>query len=142
MSEETKARILEYQVIDAQIFDHFNASLERHIDKIGREKVALQVKQFQAMRLAFENKCFNKNKTVYRGPYRSISWVITDYGKYENVACTFLQTRDVTLTYVITELQLSQDYTLPFKERIGPFLMQDMVSKIQRDYDNNENLVG
>ena len=140
MSEETKARILKYQVIDAQIFDHFNQTFELHLDRVGREKVASQVKEFQEMRESFENKCFNKDKTV-KGPYNSISWEISEYGKNINVACTFLQTRDVTLTKVITQLQLSQDYTVPIEGNKGPLLMREIVSKIQRDYDNNEDPV-
>ena len=140
MSEETKARILKYHVIDTHIFDHFNASFERHLDRLGREKVASQVKEFKEMREAFENKCFDKSTTV-KGPYNSVSWKITDYGENENVACTFLQTRDVILTKVITELQLSQDYTVPINGSNGPFTMQDIVSKIQRHYDNNEDPV-
>ena len=140
MSEETKARILKYQVIDAQIFDHFNQTFELHLDRVGREKVASQVKEFQEMRESFENKCFNKDKTV-KGPYNSISWEISEYGKNINVACTFLQTRDVILTKVITQLQLSQDYTVPIEGNNGPLLMREIVSKIQRDYDNNEDPV-
>ena len=140
MSEETKARILKYQVIDARIYDHFNASFQQHVEKIGREKVASQVREFQEMREAFENKCFNKNKTV-KGPYNSISWEISYYGQNKNMACTFLQTRDITLTRVITQLQLSQDYTVPIGVTHGPYLMQHIVTKIQRDYDNNEDPV-
>ena len=137
MSDETKAKILQYQVIDRQIFDHFNASFERHIDKIGREKVASLVKQFREVRETFENKCFNKNKTV-KGPYNSISWEITDYGRNVNVACTFLQTGDLILTKVITQLQLSQDYAVPME---GGFKMEEIITKIKHDYDNNEELV-
>ena len=137
MSDETKARISQYQVIDRQIFDHFNASFERHIDKIGREKVASLVKEFREMRENFENKCFNKSKTV-RGPYSSITWQITDYGRNVNLACTFLQTRDVMLTHVITQLQLSQDYEVPME---GGFKMEEIITKIKHDYDNNEELV-
>ncbi|XP_063683618.1 galactosylceramide sulfotransferase-like isoform X2 [Bolinopsis microptera] len=140
MSEETKARILQYQVIDAQIFDQFNKTFELHLDRVGREKVASQVKEFEEMRESFENKCFNKDKTI-NGPYKSISWEISEYGRNTNVACTFLQTRDVTLTNVITQLQLSQDYTVPIEGQKGPLLMRDIVSKIQRDYDNNEDPV-
>ena len=140
MSDETKAKILQYQVIDRQIFDHFNASFERHIDKIGREKVSSLVKQFREMREAFENKCFNKNKTV-KGPYNSISWEITDYGKNVNVACTFLQTRDVILTKVITQLQLSQDYTVPINGSSKPYLLKPIVMKLQRDFANNADPV-
>ena len=140
MSDETKAKILQYQVIDRQIFDHFNASFERHIDKIGREKVASLVKQFREIRETFENKCFNKNKTV-KGPYNSISWEITDYGKNVNVACTFLQTRDVILTKVITQLQLSQDYSVPINGSSKPLLLQPIVIKLQRDFANNADPV-
>ena len=137
MSEETKARILKYQVIDAQIFDHFNKTFELHLDRVGREKVASQVKKFQEIRESFENKCFNKNMTV-KGPYGSVSWQITDYGRNQNVACTFLQTRDIRLTNVITQLQLTQDYTVPIDQ---PLVMRDIISKIQRDYDNSEDPV-
>ncbi|XP_063684643.1 galactosylceramide sulfotransferase-like isoform X2 [Bolinopsis microptera] len=137
MSEETKARILKYQVIDVQIFDHFNKTFELHLDRVGREKVASQVKKFEEMRESFENKCFNKNMTV-KGPYGSVSWEITDYGRNTNLACTFLQTRDIKLTNVVTQLQLTQDYTVPIDQ---PLVMRDMVSKIQRDYDNNEDPV-
>ena len=140
MSDETKAKILQYQVIDRQIFDHFNASFERHINKIGREKVASLVKQFREIRETFENKCFNKNKTV-KGPYNSISWEITDYGKNVNVACTFLQTRDVILTKVITQLQLSQDYSVPINGSSKPLLLQPIVIKLQRDFANNADPV-
>ena len=137
MSDETKARILKYNVIDAQIFDHFNASFELHLERVGREKVASQVKEFREMREAFENKCFNKDKII-KAPYNSVTWELSDYGKNENVACTFLQTRDVILTKVITQLQLSQDYTVPIS---GNLIMKDIISKIQRDYDNNEDPV-
>ena len=138
MSDETKARILKYNVIDDQIFDHFNVSFEQHLERVGREKVASQVKEFREMREAFENKCFNKNKTVH-GPYGSISWEISDYGKNKNVACQFLQTRDVALTMAIAKLQLSQDYTVPIEGYDKNFHMQDIISKIQRDYSNNED---
>ena len=89
-----------------------------------------------------KKKCFNKDNTV-NGLYNSISWEITEYGinMNINVACTFLQTRDVILTKVITQLQLSQDYTVPIEGNKGPLLMRDIVSKIQRDYDNNEDPV-
>ncbi|XP_063688821.1 galactosylceramide sulfotransferase-like [Bolinopsis microptera] len=141
LSEETKARILKYQVIDAQIFDHFNKTFELHLHRVGREKVASQVNEFVEMRESFENKCLNKNKTV-SNPNASIKWEITEYGKNINVACTFLQNKPSLLTEVITQLQLSQDYTIPIKgQETEPFLMQDIVSKIQRDYDNNEDLV-
>ena len=55
MSEETKARILKYQVIDAQIFDHFNKTFELHLDRVGKEKIASQVKEFEEIRESFEN---------------------------------------------------------------------------------------
>ena len=58
MSAETMNRILKYQVIDDQIFHHSDASFDQHLEKIGREKVASQVKEFRKMREAFENKCF------------------------------------------------------------------------------------
>ena len=41
MSEEPKARILKYQVIDAQIFDHFNKTFELHLDSVGKEKKSI-----------------------------------------------------------------------------------------------------
>ena len=114
MSEETKVRILKYQIIDAQIFDNFNKTFELHLDRVGKEKIAFQVKEFEEIRESFENKiCFNKDNTV-NGLYNSISWEITEYGININinVACTFLQTRDVILTKVITQLQPSQDLSL------------------------------
>ena len=138
LSEETRARIMRYQVIDAKIFEHFNKTFETHLNKIGREKVASQVKEFRVFRESFENKCLNKNKTVI-ARYNSIAWELTDYGRNKNVACKFLQTRDVILTQVIGQLQLSQDYTVPINGNTGPFLMQDDVSKIQSDYNNNED---
>ena len=48
----------------------------------------------------------------------------------QNVACAFLQTRDVILTKVITQLQPFQDYTIPIKGNNGLLLMRDIVSKI------------
>ena len=144
MSAETMNRILKYQVIDDQIFHHFNASFDHHLEKIGREKVASQVKEFRKMREAFENKCFNKNKIV-KLPYSSKSWEISDYGKYENLACTFLQADDVEMTEALAKLQLSQDYTVPMIGSDGSIIdhpyypMQDMISKIQHDYDINHD---
>ena len=122
MSEETKARILKYQVIDAQLFDHFNKTFELHLDWVGKEKTASQVKEFEEIRKSFENKiCFNKDNTVNGFLFININI---------NVACTFLQTREIILTKVITQLQPSQDYTIPIKGNNGPLLMRDIVSKI------------
>ncbi|XP_063689082.1 galactosylceramide sulfotransferase-like [Bolinopsis microptera] len=140
LSEETKARILKYQVIDAQIFDHFNKSFELHLHRVGREKVASQVNEFVKMRESFENKCLNKDKNI-NNPNASLRWEITEYGSNINVACTFLQNKPLVMTKIITQLQLSQDYTIPIKGQEEPFLMRDIVSKIQQDYDNNEDLV-
>ena len=141
LSAETMNRISKYQVIDAQIFDHFNASFEHHLDRIGRENVASQVKEFWKIREAFEDKCFNKNKIV-KLPYHSKSWEISNYGKNENLACTFLQADDVEMTSAIAELQLSQDYAVPIVRGDGsafdkPYPMQEIFSKIQQDYDIN-----
>ena len=137
ISDVTTARILKYQVIDDQIYRYFNASFEKHLDRVGREKVASQVKEFREMREAFENKCFNKSKII-PAPYGSVSWEISDYGKNVNVACTFLQITDSVMIRVIDQVQRSLDYTVPINQTL---LRQDIVSKIQRDYDNNEDPV-
>ena len=89
------------------------------------------------MREAFENKCFDKNKVI-DAPLQSVTWELSDYGKNINVACKILQTREDTLTRIMKQLQLSQDYTVPINDTL---LEQDMVSRIQRDYDNNEDPV-
>ena len=146
ISEATKARILKYQVIDSQLFDHFNATFERNLDRIGRQKVAEQVIELQKVREAFENKCFNKKKRIVLRNYHSMSWKLTDYGKNKNLACSFLRTDDVKLTNAIAQLQLSRDYTVPIKDAKGnlhnaPFVMQDELSKIQQDYESNEDPV-
>ena len=99
---------------------------------MGREKVASQVKEFQEMREAFENKCFDKDKVI-DAPFHSVSWELSDYGKHVNVACTILQTRDIELSTVIHQMQHSQVYKVPIKRGS---LLQDMVSRIQRDYND------
>ena len=137
MSDETVAKILKYQVIDDQIFNHFNASFEQHLDRVGREKVASQLKEFQEMREAFENKCFDKDKIIAH-PGQSVTWELSDYGKHINVACTILQTHDYHMRRIMRQLQLSKDYTLPINETL---VLQDIVSRIQREYDNNEHTV-
>ena len=62
LSDATKERVMKYQVIDRQLFHHFNQTFEKHLDRVGREKIALEVKQFRELRERFENKCFDKNK--------------------------------------------------------------------------------
>ena len=132
LSEETKRRILQYQIIDRQIFDHFNKTFERHIDEFGRDKFYHQVEEYKSMRLEFENKCFNKEKTIH-GPYGSISWALSEYG-YRNKACGFLQMRDVTITKIVTQLQLSNDY----KKAIDtPFKNREEIEQIHKDYKNS-----
>ena len=137
ISDKTIARILKYQVVDDQIFHHFNASFEQHLDRLGRENVASQVKEFRKMRETFENKCFNKDKII-ETRFNSVTWELSDYGKNINVACKFLQTHDAELSTIMKQLQLSQDYTVPINKTL---LMQDVISRIQRDYDNNEYTV-
>ena len=93
------------------------------------------MKEFREIREAFENKCFDKDKII-DGPDHSVTWELSDYGKNENIVCTFLQTRDSTLATVIGQLQLSQDYTVPITDNLE---LHHMISKIQREYDNNVN---
>ena len=145
ISDKTKARISKYQVIDAQIFNHFNKSFQQKLDGMGRENIARQVEEFRKLRETFENKCFDKNETVELR-FQSMSWKLSDYGTNKNLACMLLQTCDVKLTHALAELQLSQDYTVPIVSSGGklhdkPFMMQDMLSKIQLDYHNGKEAV-
>ena len=131
--ESTKETILKYQIIDSQIFAHFNASFERHIDAIGRERFYSLLDEFRELRQAFEDKCFDKSKVV-KGPYGSTSYKLSWYALNKNLACVFLQTRDTVLTRVVTQLQLSQDYKLEIERKLE---LQDIVVKVQREYEES-----
>ena len=138
VSQETQNRILDYQIIDRQLYDYFNKTFQRHVDGIGKDKMRDLLLEFQTLRTEFEEKCFDKTKEVKLGPYGSASWALTDYGNYENKACTFLQARDVEITSVMTDLQISNDYENTSScKNAGQCLMQSTVKKIQTDYDHN-----
>ena len=136
LSNKTRTRILEYQVIDRQLFRHFNETFELHINTIGEQRFGNMVIEFQNLRNQFEDKCFDKTVIVENGSYKQLTWEISNYGKYENLACTFLQTADVMLTKVMTELQISNDYEDISRCREKHCVMQSNVQSIlsQSDY--------
>ena len=140
LSEESQRRILDIGLLDQAIYQHFSAKFEEHVNSFGRERLEMRVKEFQDMRQNFEDACFDKSK-ILGGPYGSVSWELSDYGKHINRACEFLQIKDVTLTKVVTEAQLSEDYNKEIPNMKGDqFLLKDMVLQIQRDFVGNRTL--
>ena len=95
--QETEDRILNYKYIDKQIFDYFNSSLDKHILKLGREKIAAETDKFREVRKSFEDEC--KKNTSCLGCSKA------------NPDCDFLQYEFFRhYSMVVTDLQRSDDY--------------------------------
>ena len=132
VSDAIQQRILQYQIIDRQIFEHFNGSFDRHIEKIGRDKFNTLLAEFQRSRLEFEDACFDKDRVV-GGTYHSTSWAVSNYGQTVNRTCSFLQIPDITLTRVVTQLQLSHDYEIEIEREL---VMPELIKWVQNDYQS------
>ena len=134
VSEKTKRTILDHLTLDKQIYDHFSASFERHIDKLGRARIAGEVHKFRVLREEFENKCLNKSGGLQQMEWHSFSYPLTNYGKTENFACSFLQTNDMVLDRAVTQLQLSRDYAETVRGR-ATFDLQGVIMKLQYEHE-------
>ena len=143
LTESTRQNILQHLILDKRMYDYFNATLDRHIDELGRERIQTEVREFQQVRQELEDKCFDKTK-VKLMEWDTRSFELTEYGKNENLACTFLQVNDVELDEAITQLQSSRDYTEPieYKGRLvtNNYLLQDVITRLQREFEANSDL--
>ena len=139
LSDSTKNNLFKHLTLDKQMFDFFNASLDRHIDKLGRKHIEDQVREFRFLREEFEDKCFNKSMVKVM-EWDTRSYELTEYGKTENLACTFLQLNDSELDNAISQLQNSRDYTAPiyYKGRIitQDYLFGDIIKTLQHEYES------
>ena len=88
LSDSTKNNMFKHLTLDKQMFEFFNNSLDRHIDKRGRKLIEDQVREFRFLREEFEDKCFNKSMVKVM-EWDTRSYELTEYGKTENLACTF-----------------------------------------------------
>ena len=140
LTESTRQKIFEHLTLDKKMYDHFNATLDEHIDELGRERILGQVREFQRVRQELEDKCFDKNKVKVM-EWDTRSYELTEYGKKDNLACTFLQLNDLELDDAISQLQNSRDYTEPirYKERLvkSDYLFQDIITRLQQDFARN-----
>ena len=132
LSNSTINRILDRQIADRQLFNYFNKKFDQQIDELGRDRFEKQVKHFQDLRLRFENKCFNKSHII-GSVMRTQTWALSEYAS-KNLACEFLQSRDILLTRAITQIQKTHDYT----KQLGneKMIFQEMFQKIQSDFDS------
>ena len=133
LSESTKQKILQFQIIDRKIFAHFNASFDRHIHNIGEEKFYNLVEDFKRKRTEFEDSCFNKENELILSAFGTVSWNISEFGRTENRACEFLQSPDIALTHAVMQLQRSRDYQVEVE---GKMQLQELFQWIQSDYES------
>ena len=137
LSTSTKERILKNQLIDTQMYEHFNTSLNEKIDQIGREKFTELVADFHMELEEFNRLCLSESQ------YR--------------LQCRFLTLDDVKITRMLTELQISDDYTnlgklteynSTFKGREGLDALEmrletdkdiKMILDIQKEYDYHKS---
>ena len=132
--EETREKILNHLQLDRMIFEHVTKSFERHIDRLGRERISEEVRKFRVLREEFENKCIDKGSRMQLKEWRSWGYPLTKYGKSENYACSFLQTNDMILDHAVTQLQLSHNYVAPVRGR-ATFDLQGVIMKLQYEHE-------
>ena len=139
LTKSTIRNIYNHLTLDKQMFDFFNASLDRHIEKLGRKHINEEVIKFRKMRHEFENRCFDKTKVKVM-EWDTRSYELTKYGKSENLACTFLQLNDVQLDDAISQLQNSRDYTMPIRYKgslvTKNYIFYDLITTLQREFEN------
>ena len=58
------------------------------------------------------------------------SYELTEYGKTENLACTFLQLNDLELDDAISQLQNSRDFTAS----VATVTQTELLNEISQDY--------
>ena len=142
ITEKTSQRLLQSMDIDRQIFEFFNRKFDKHVENLGKAKIATELQQFKALRQYFEDNCFDKKL----GPKpvcvncpnpnlgRTITWELSEYGKTENLACSFLHTDFRLYSRAISDLVLSKDYTDPQYTYLQPLEDRELKVVIEKMY--------
>ena len=128
--------------IDRQIFEFFNKKLDKHVEFIGKARIATELKQFKALRQFFKDNCLDKKL----GPQpvsvncpnpkfgRTITWQLSEYGLTENLACSFLHTDFWLYSRAISDMVLSKDYTDPQFTYLQPLEDRELKGIIEKIY--------
>ena len=142
ITEKTSQRLLKNMDIDRQIFEFFNKKLDKHVEFIGKARIATELKQFKALRQFFKDNCLDKKL----GPQpvsvncpnpkfgRTITWQLSEYGLTENLACSFLHTDFWLYSRAISDMVLSKDYTDPQFTYLQPLEDRELKGIIEKIY--------
>ena len=107
--QTTKNKISYFKFIENKLYKYFNQSLDRHIDKLGREKIKAEVIEFKTYRQSFEDKC----RTIMANCLECTANGFKAFpAKIEHPECYFLQYPEFRLfNKAVTDLRLSDDFT-------------------------------
>lgn len=146
LSHKTIELIYKFNIVDVQLYNFFYQTFKIKMKAYGVELLKDKTAEFRRKRIEFENSCFNKPEEDGKAETFNRDWTLTDFGGEEK-SCTLLHMRDILLDFLISELQVTKDFTAPDSEEMmqkwsgkhSPMSPEDkeLVTSIQKAYDDH-----
>ena len=122
-------KVQDFNIIDEKLYAHFLSSFEKHIEKFGKDRIASEVKRFQALKTILENTCYDFDSS--KGTKK-----FSDYAKANFKICEFLDGDDGLIESILAELQSSNDYKISLNGT-EKFAKSSFVNDILKSFEDS-----